>query len=151
MQRDFILANEQFTEAMGKQLAEVCPIPGIIFLQGQLGAGKTTLSRGFLHGLGVTGAIKSPTFTLVEPYSLTDRHVFHFDLYRIADSEELTYIGLRDYFTDNSICLIEWPERGQGHLPQPDLICQLSLHSDGRLLNLYAQTEKGKSMLDKLS
>jgi tRNA threonylcarbamoyladenosine biosynthesis protein TsaE len=150
MQLEYSLSDEQATLKIGADLAQVCPAPCIIFLQGQLGAGKTTLTRGFLHGLGLKGAVKSPTFTLVEPYYLADKHIFHFDLYRVNDLQELEYIGIRDYFTEDSLCLIEWPERGQAILPKADLMCELSLHSAGRLLKLYAHTEKGNSILQKL-
>ncbi|MDF2866981.1 MAG: tsaE [Gammaproteobacteria bacterium] len=150
-QLEYFLLDEQATLKMGEGLAQVCSVPCIIFLQGQLGMGKTTLTRGFIQGLGVRGTVKSPTFTLVEPYDLVDKQVFHFDLYRMNEPEELEYIGIRDYFAQNSICLIEWPERGQGILPAADLICQLSLHSAGRLLNLYAHTELGNSILQKLN
>ncbi len=151
MQLEYYLSDEQATLNMGVALAQVCPVPCIIFLQGPLGAGKTTFTRGFLQGLGMQGIVKSPTFTLVEPYSLVDKQIFHFDLYRMNEPEELEYIGIRDYFTEQSICLIEWPERGKGILPNADLICQLSLHSAGRLLNLYPHTELGNNILHKLN
>jgi len=147
----YSLINEAATLAIGNDLAKVTSPPLCIFLQGQLGAGKTTLTRGFLQGFNVQGPIKSPTFTLVESYELSRFKIFHFDLYRLDAPEELEYMGIRDYFAKDSVCLVEWPERGEGFLPVPDLICQLNLHSAGRLLYLTAKTEKGALILQHLS
>lgn len=147
----FILANEDVTVDMGKQLADIVKTElkqGIVvFLNGDLGAGKTTLTRGFVQGMGHVGHVKSPTYTLVEPYDLADWQVYHFDLYRLADAEELEYMGIRDYFNQHSCSFIEWPEKGQGMLPEPDMIIDLAYHDQQREISLQAQTVLGESLL----
>lgn len=129
------LADEAATLALGAQLAQRLPA-GTVFLQGDLGAGKTCLVRGWLHALGHQGAVKSPTYTLVEPYQLAARKVYHFDLYRLRDPEELEMIGAREYFDAGSLCLVEWPEQGAGHLPPPDLIVRLFVDGQARRAEL---------------
>lgn len=132
------------------KLAKVC-FPGmLVFLFGDLGAGKTTFVRGFLRALGFDGIVKSPTYTLVEPYQLKDMMVYHFDLYRLADPEELEYAGGRDYFDGSSISLIEWPQQAEGYLPEPDIIINLSYAETGRNLHISAGTETGKNVVLQL-
>ncbi|ALI01982.1 tRNA (adenosine(37)-N6)-threonylcarbamoyltransferase complex ATPase subunit type 1 TsaE [Pseudomonas sp. FW306-02-F02-AA] len=145
------LANEDAMVALGNRIAQVTKGHGIIFLDGDLGAGKTTLSRGIIRGLGHVGAVKSPTFTLVEPYEIGDIRAFHFDLYRLVDPEELEFLGIRDYLEDDALCLIEWPQKGAGFLPKPDLTITISPHDSGRSLNLSPQGLRGESWCASLA
>ena len=139
------LADEEAMVAFGGQLASITQGHGLIFLEGDLGAGKTTLSRGIIRGLGHTGAVKSPTFTLVEPYEIGDIRAFHFDLYRLVDPEELEYMGIRDYFDQDALCLIEWPQQGAGFLPKADLTITIRPHNTGRALTLSPQGSRGEA------
>lgn len=128
--------GEQHTVALGEALAQAVPFGHVVYLQGQLGAGKTTLVRGWLRALGHEGAVKSPTYTLVEPYEWQGKELYHFDLYRLGDAEELEFMGIRDYFHDNSLCFIEWPERGVGVLPPADLTIALEVGPSMRVARL---------------
>lgn len=118
-------------QKLGARLAKDCKPGDVIYLLGDLGAGKTTLVRGFLHQLGVTDHVRSPTFTLVEPYPVDFGMVYHFDLYRMVTAEEFYYIGGGDYFTPQSICVLEWPERGDGFIPKANVICRIDFNQDG--------------------
>ena len=139
------LADEQAMSDFGTRIARVTQGHGQIFLVGNLGMGKTTLSRGIIRGLGHVGAVKSPTFTLVEPYEIGDIRAFHFDLYRLVDPEELEFLGIRDYFDDDALCLIEWPDKGAGFLPKPDLTITISPQDSGRSLNILSQGSRGEA------
>jgi tRNA threonylcarbamoyladenosine biosynthesis protein TsaE len=130
----FFLHDTEATEQLGAELWQVLPAKCLVFLEGDLGMGKTTLVRGFLRAAGFSGAVKSPTYTLVEEYVLGTRNIVHFDLYRLLDPEELEWMGIRDYFAQESICFIEWPERGLGVLPAPDLVLRFSAEHAGRVL-----------------
>ncbi|MCX4027598.1 tRNA (adenosine(37)-N6)-threonylcarbamoyltransferase complex ATPase subunit type 1 TsaE [Endozoicomonas sp. SM1973] len=147
----FLLANEAATVDFGKQLALAADGKGIFYLEGNLGAGKTTLCRGVLQVLGHQGSVKSPTYTLVEPYELANHKVYHFDLYRLGEPEELEFLGVRDYLQDDNLCLIEWPERGEGFLPIADLTVTLSYRSQGRTVRLTAHTEKGHQVCQRIT
>jgi len=144
------LENEQATVDFGAKLAEFIPQKGIIFLHGPLGAGKTTLVRGLLQASGHKGSTKSPTYTLVEPYQINDKKFYHFDLYRLSDAEELEYMGFRDYLDENSLCLIEWPEKGGDFLPKADLEIDLSYQGEQRSIKLIANNPQWKELVDRL-
>ena len=153
----FELANEDAMVDFGRAISSalmnnsaLVKKPLVMTLQGQLGAGKTTLSRGILQGLGHRGSVKSPTYTLVEPYQLSVGSVFHFDLYRLVDAEELEYVGFAEYLAEAKLCLIEWPERGQGFLPQADVAVEISESGEGRCVTLVAYSVCGEQLLDQL-
>ena len=145
------LPDEEAQLQFAGRLAEKA-FPGmLVFLMGDLGAGKTTFVRGFLRAMGFHGIVKSPTYTLVETYELDNVSVYHFDLYRLADPEELEYAGGRDYFDGTSISLIEWPQQAEGYLPTPDLLIQINYAEEGRNLDISAMTESGKKVVLQLS
>lgn len=138
-------------EALGARLAPRLAEGTVVFLRGELGAGKTTLVRGILYGLGQAGAVKSPTYTLVEPYRLAGRVIYHFDLYRLNDPEELEFLGFRDYLSGSGICLIEWPERGAGVLADADLEIAIERSPDGRVVRMRAHTPRGTAALHEMT
>jgi len=144
------LPDEQAMVQFGGSIARLIRDRLIITLQGDLGAGKTTLSRGILQGLGHSGAVKSPTYTLVEPYQLALGAVYHFDLYRLVDAEELEYMGFADYLADAQLCLIEWPEQGQGFLPMADIAIEISQPGAGRCVTLCANSAVGQQLISQL-
>ena len=141
-------AQESLGAALGQRL-----VPGlVVHLRGEIGAGKTTLTRGLLRGLGITAAVKSPTYTLVEPYQGPAGPVYHFDLYRLADPEELHFFGAEEYFSPEAICILEWAERAGLALPSPDLILQAEYRDSGsRTVRLAARTEAGNEVLEALA
>ena len=152
-QMQILLEDEQKMQVFGKKIAQViCQInaPLLILLNGDLGAGKTTLSRGILNGLGHRGSVKSPTYTLVEPYDLEIGKVFHFDLYRLVDPEELYDIGFNDYLTESQLCMIEWPDKGGSLLPKADISLQINSNGTGRQVILTAQTSLGSQCVNEL-
>lgn len=159
------LADEQATTIFGQHLAKVCqsafPEKGLnIHLYGDLGAGKTTLVRGLVQYFLPQAKVKSPTYTLVESYPLNKpsatetnpafKQIYHFDLYRLADPEELEFMGGRDYFAADALCLVEWPSRGEGWLAEPDIEITLSYQPDGRKVDLLGHTAAGKDLVTKL-
>jgi tRNA threonylcarbamoyladenosine biosynthesis protein TsaE len=137
------LADESATLTFGARLAELLKRPefrrAVVFLHGQLGAGKTTLVRGILRAFGHTGAVRSPTYTLLEPYEHLRPKAYHFDFYRVGDSEELDFIGLDELLDSDAVKLIEWPERAAGRLPPPDVDIFLSLEGEGRHIDVIAR------------
>ncbi|MDO6527769.1 tRNA (adenosine(37)-N6)-threonylcarbamoyltransferase complex ATPase subunit type 1 TsaE [Motilimonas sp. 1_MG-2023] len=145
-----VLVDDVATVEFGRKLSQCCDQASCFFLYGDLGAGKTTLTRGFVQGLGHSGNVKSPTYTLVEPYELVKWQVYHFDLYRLADPEELEFMGIRDYFSDNSHCLIEWPDKGLGVLPEPDIIINLTYLGQQRQIEISSRSAVGQKIIEKL-
>jgi tRNA threonylcarbamoyladenosine biosynthesis protein TsaE len=151
---ELVLTGEAATLALGARLAPLLRPGMVIFLHGNLGTGKTTLVRGMLRGLGFLAAVKSPTYTLVEPYQIAGNRIHHFDLYRLVDPMELEEMGIRDYLGGDSICLVEWPERGSPVLSAHDLDIALGLSTesaDGRTARLSAASPRGEQMLRLLT
>jgi len=123
---------------------------GRVFLDGDLGAGKTTLARGVLRGYGHQGAVKSPTYTLVEPYEFSRYNIYHFDLYRLSDPEEVEFLGVSDYLEQPNLCLIEWPSQGGSLLPSPDLRIVLRREGSGRRISWQAASARGEEIAERL-
>jgi tRNA threonylcarbamoyladenosine biosynthesis protein TsaE len=138
-------------EALGAQFAARLGPVHRIYLHGPLGAGKTTWVRGLLHGLGHRGAVKSPTFTLVEPYPMAAHTVYHFDLYRLQQPEELEFLGIRDYLADRAVCVVEWAEKAGGVLPEPDIDVKIEPVNMERRVELTAHTDNGVALLGRLT
>lgn len=147
-----MLADEAATEALGRALQEALePGAAVIFLDGPLGAGKTSMARAILRAMGEEGPVRSPTYTLMEPYEVNGRRVCHMDLYRLGDPEELAYLGIRDLDESGLLLLVEWPERGAGMLPAADLCIQLSHAGSGREAALEGLSDRGRAMLARLA
>lgn len=145
------LADEAATEDFGAILARLTQGKGLISLSGDLGAGKTTLCRGLIQAAGHQGAVKSPTYTLVEPYELGDIRILHFDLYRLEDPEELEFIGFRDYLSGDGLCLVEWPQKAGPMLPPVDLALDLRIEGRSRRVYWQAHTPDGETFASRLS
>lgn len=145
-----ILDSEAETIALASALSKQIQPGLVLFMQGDLGAGKTTFVRGLLQSLGPVGKVKSPTYTLVEPYVISGYNVYHFDLYRFNDEEEWEAAGFRDYFGANAICIVEWPDKAAQLLPKPDVEIRLSPHAQGRLCELVAFSAPGVALLNTL-
>lgn len=143
------LANEQATLDFAAQVATVLCAPCLFYLQGDLGAGKTCFVRGVLQSLGHAGKVKSPTYTLMEPYEIGSQHFYHFDLYRLADPEELELLGARDVLADG-VCFFEWPDKGASWLPVADLVLTLTQQGSGRQAHLQAHSGTGDQIVTKL-
>ena len=144
------LADAAATDALGHRLAPGM-LAGVVYLHGELGAGKTALARAILRGRGYAGTVRSPTYTLVEPYEIGDSTVYHLDLYRLSDPEELEWLGLRDMLAGaQTLLLVEWPERGEGVLPPADIRITLQHQDTGRTVNIEAETTRGHQMMGLL-
>lgn len=155
------LPDDAATHSVGEKLANLAQAPLRVYLSGPLGAGKTALVRAFLRALGVQGAIKSPSYALVEPYNFSNYSVYHFDFYRFFDQNEWEESGFRDYFEENAICLVEWPEKAGGLLPKADLEIHLSYQLEpgsqanpettGRRIEVSALSAKGQTLVEQLN
>ena len=145
----------QDTEDLGWQLACARPAAeralAVLYLQGDLGAGKTTFARGFLRGFGITGPVRSPTYTIIEPYSPAELTILHVDLYRLRSAEELEMLGLREWAREGCVWLIEWPERGAGHLPLPDITLSFAIAEAGHDVEVKALSARGRAWLQQLT
>ncbi len=145
------LIGPSATEALGAKVAKYCSPPVIIYLIGELGSGKTTFARGFIHSLGHTGNVKSPTFTLAETYNLNGVTLYHFDLYRLQDPTELEYLGIRDIAAEpDTICLIEWPQHGGEGVPKADLLFTFEHQGENRSASFQAKSSRGQSIISQL-
>jgi tRNA threonylcarbamoyladenosine biosynthesis protein TsaE len=150
MSLDINLPDRAATERLGAALARGIAPGAVLHLKGELGSGKTTLARGLLHALGIRGRVKSPTYTLVEPYEVSSLHFYHFDFYRLRDASEWLSSGFRDYFNPGSVCVVEWPERAGPALPPPDLQIRLEHAGEARRAHLEALTPAGEAWLSSL-
>lgn len=144
------ISDPDAMQDLGGILAQSCPFGTQINLQGELGTGKTTLVRGFLNKLGYTGIVRSPTYTLVEPYFLTRGNIYHFDLFRLHSPDELEAIGVRDYLDGKSTCLVEWPEKGGCLFLRPDLSTTIIHAGTARTVTLTALSETGKIIINAM-
>lgn len=148
---EFVLPDEPATQRLGALLASQL-VPGmVVYLEGDLGAGKTTLVRAMLRGLGYEGAVKSPTYSLVEFYVISSLYLYHFDFYRFDSPEEFVDAGLGEYFAGQAVCLVEWPEKAQACLPPADLVFRFDYAGEGRVLHAGAASARGGQCLSTLS
>lgn len=150
----FVAGDETAMLSLGQRLTDVLSQITqniVIYLNGELGAGKTTLSRGIIQAMGHSGKVKSPTYTLVEEYVLATKTVYHFDLYRLSDPEELEFMGIRDYFRSDSLCLLEWAEKGEGMIPVADVVIDIVYADIGREIVLHAQSPLGSQIICQLA
>ncbi len=148
--KNFQIANEQQMQQLGASLCQVISAPCRINLKGNLGAGKTTFTRGFVRATGYEGMVKSPTYTLIEPYALSNFHLYHIDLYRLSDPEELEFLGIREMLEEDSVLIAEWPELGKGVLPAPDLELHIEYRGEGRAVGMSSVSNKGREVLTRI-
>ncbi len=139
----FFLKDEAATLCLGEALSKAIDSISVLYLNGDLGSGKTTFVRGLLAGMGHRGFVKSPTFTIVEPYTETRKPVYHFDLYRLDDPESLEYMGVRDYLDPRHLCIFEWPALGGDYIPLPDISIHFSFEGNGRIAQCVPGSEQG--------
>ncbi len=150
MNLELSVKDESMTELLAQQFAQHFSEAMVFHLDGDLGAGKTAFVRAFLRAMGHQGAVRSPTYTLMENYDLKGFEFYHFDLYRLEDPEELEFIGIRDLDTSEHTFFIEWPEKGHGEIYSPDIKFFISVKGPGRIFKIKSQTEKGVRLLEKM-
>jgi tRNA threonylcarbamoyladenosine biosynthesis protein TsaE len=143
--------NEEAVAVLAGKFAVSVETPVVIYLRGDLGAGKTTFARAYIQSLGFSGYVKSPSYGLLETYEAGGQKILHLDLYRIEDPEELEYLALRDLFDDESVLLVEWPDHGKHHLPEPDLVLEFGEKSEIRFVSCQVHSERGQRLADKTS
>ena len=143
--------DEAAVAVLAAKIADSVERPAVIYLCGDLGAGKTTFARAYIHSLGFPGYVKSPSYGLLETYEAGGQKILHLDLYRIEDPEELEYLALRDLFDDDSVLLVEWPDRGKNHLPGPDLELEFDDDNEVRFVVCHARSERGQKLAEKTS
>jgi tRNA threonylcarbamoyladenosine biosynthesis protein TsaE len=138
------LPDEEAAQAFARRFSGAVRPPMVIYLEGDLGAGKTTFARAYIHGLGYKGYVKSPSYGLLETYRVDSQQVLHLDLYRIEDPEELEYLALRDLYDGQTVLLVEWPDRGGGLLPAPDLVLKFDENHESRFVRISAKSKEGQ-------
>ena len=146
-----LVRNEEAVAVLAEKFAVSVETPLVLYLRGDLGAGKTTFARAYVHSLGFSGYVKSPSYGLLETYEAGGQKILHLDLYRIEDPEELEYLALRDLFDDDSVLLVEWPDRGKHHLPEPDLVLEFGEKSETRFVSCQAHSERGQRLAERTS
>jgi tRNA threonylcarbamoyladenosine biosynthesis protein TsaE len=144
------VGNEQAVAELAARFAACLQVPAVIYLQGDLGAGKTTFARAYIHSLGFSGYVKSPSYGLLESYAVGGQKILHLDLYRIEDPEELEYLALRDLFDDESVLLVEWPGRGGYYLPKPDLVLNFGENNETRFISCRALSDRGRKLSERV-
>jgi tRNA threonylcarbamoyladenosine biosynthesis protein TsaE len=149
--KTFFLADESATEALGARVGQMLTPGIVIWLTGDLGAGKTTLTRGLLRALGHAGAVKSPTYTLLEPYVVSKMALYHFDFYRFSEPQEFLDAGLEEYFAEDAVCLVEWADKACPFVPPADIEISLQVDGDGRRAVCRGMSERGRACLIRSS
>ena len=145
------VGSEQAVAGLAARFATCVQVPAVIYLRGDLGAGKTTFARAYIQALGFTGYVKSPSYGLLETYQVGGQKVLHLDLYRIEDPEELEYLALRDLFDEQSVLLVEWPDRGEHYLPKPDLVLDFGENTESRFISCRIFSDRGRFLSEKVS
>jgi len=145
-----VVADEAAVATLAAGFAAAVQTPAVIYLQGDLGAGKTTFARAYIHSLGFSGYVKSPSYGLLETYSAGGQKVLHLDLYRIEDPEELEYLAIRDLFDPETVLLVEWPDRGVHYLPAPDLVLEFGEKDEVRFIRCHVRSDYGRALSQKV-